>query len=186
MQYQRLWKRWRWLCCTGSSKWLPPPTIRVPPTSGPRRLLKIPPTTKEVILKKIPNTTREKNILPRLKTSLKPASQKIYISCDCEFVNLSRLNGKPEKEMQKYILEKCHLHTFTLKKIWELIFFLLKNKRISQFTSLSVSSLFSQCFLVAAVWEIKSQLISYYVKLSNIYGGYYGGYQKYSNTTRAG
>merc|ERR1711956_179565 len=57
--------------------------------------------------------TKKKIILPRLKTSLKPASQKIYISCDCEFVNSSRLNGKPEKEMQKYILEKCHLHTFT-------------------------------------------------------------------------
>jgi hypothetical protein len=63
--------------------------------------------------KKAPAPPGEKIILPRLKTSLKPASQKIYILCDCEFVNSSRLNGNQEKEMQKYILEKCHLHTFT-------------------------------------------------------------------------
>ena len=66
---------------------------------------------------------------------------------------------KPEKEMQKYILEKCHLHTFTSKDM-RAYFFLLKNKRISHFTSQSVSSLFSQYFLVAAVWEIKNQFIS--------------------------
>ena len=39
-------------------------------------------------------------------------------------VNSLRLNGKPEKEMQKYIFEKCPLQpTFTLKNMRAYFFY---------------------------------------------------------------
>ena len=114
---------------------------------------------KEVTKKNYPTPSGKKNILPRLKTSLKPASQKIYISCDCEFVNLSRLNGKTGKGNAK-IYSREMPPTYIYIRKYESLFFLSKNKRISQFTSQWVSSLFSQYFLVTAVWEIRNHLIS--------------------------
>ena len=100
--------------------------------------------------KKIPTPPGEKNILPRLKTSLKPASQKIYISCDCEFVNFVAIEWKTGKGNAK-IYSREMPPTYIYIRKYESLFFLLKNKRISQFTSQSVSLSFSQYFLVAAV-----------------------------------
>ena len=78
--------------------------------------------------KKFPTTPGEKNILPRLKTSLKPASQKIYISCDCEFVNLSRLNGKTGKGNAKIYSREMPPTYIYIKRYESLFFFYWKIK----------------------------------------------------------
>ena len=69
-----------------------------------------------------------------------------HISCDCEFVAIEWQTGKGNA---KIYFREMPPTAYIYVKEYESLFFLLKNKRISQFTSQSVSSLFLQYFLVA-------------------------------------